>query len=505
MSLSTIPYDPSLVLGQVIDPSKIKQLQELAEAQKKPDDAKAKMNALIRQKHSLDMTIRELSSIGATADQLAELNKAMVKLTTKIIAAAGEVASTVTTAEEKIANINNKQAQKQISISIQSPIDFKASQLEDMPIAADSMDMDVQFYRFEENKQSAEDHASSVSSYVSGKLAGFGSSYSAKAAGSVHKTTAATADSKELIGTLVICANCTHKNAKLFSPLKLDPDKVIENYVAAVGGEWDVTDVVSMLKLATAKVSQADEDGGLQLLAGASYGSSFVGMVFLTHKSKSTTSQSSQSTAASVRAAFEANLIFEAASGSVGLDAQASQNLKNLLSSDTIDAHCSLITMGVIPSIKSNQIKASIKEMKNDPAENMKQLAAMQAASDSSVQSLSKQAQAGKTGNGVASLNSNFIKDTVSAVTEADEKQNQIIDTNSLLIALEDFINKAIEGKCGVPINYYIQPVTKRTIALAWMKEYYPNLLNPKMKLPIDKIHEDQGATEPAGEPATAE
>lgn len=33
MSLSTIPYDPSLVLGQVIDPSKIKQLQELAEAQ----------------------------------------------------------------------------------------------------------------------------------------------------------------------------------------------------------------------------------------------------------------------------------------------------------------------------------------------------------------------------------------------------------------------------------------------------------------------------------------
>ena len=274
--------------------------------------------------------------------------------------------------------------------------------------------------------------------------------------------------------------------------------------MAAVGGDWDVTDVVSMLKIATSKVTQADEEKGLQLLAGASYGSSFVGMVFLTHKSKSSTSQSSQSTAASVRAAFEANLIFEAASGAVGLDAQASQNLKNLLSSDTIDAHCSLITMGIIPSIKSNQIKASIKEMKNDPAENMKQLAAMQAASDSSVQSLSKQAQAGKTGNGVASLNSNFIKDTVSAVTEADEKQNQIIDTNSLLVALEDFINKAIEGKCGVPINYYIQPVTKRTIALAWMKAYYPNLLNPTMKLPIDTIHEDQGAAEPAAEPATA-
>lgn len=486
MPLSTIPYDPSLVLGQVIEPSKIKDLEAIAEAQKEPDAAKAKLNALITQKHSLDMTMRELASIGATEDQLKDFTKTLKGLTDKIVKAASDVGSAVIKAEGELAKIHSKQSQKQISSSVESPIDFQASELTDMPISSDTMDMDVQFYRFEENKQSAEDHASSVSGFVAGKLSGFGSSFSASVSGSVHKTAATTANSRNLLGTLVICANCTHKNARIFAPLVLDADRAIEAFVASTKKDWDVTDVEGMLKIANSEVKASDEQSGLQLLAGATFGSSFVGMVFLEHKSKSSSSQSSESTAASIRAAFETNLIFESASGKIGMDAQASKNLKNLLSSDSIDAHCSVITRGIIPSIKSNQMKASIKEMKNDPEENMKQLAAIQGASDSAVMTLSKQAQSAKKGNGAASLESNFITSTVSAINEADEQANQIIDANSLMVALDDYVAQAREGKSGVPINFYVQPVTQRTIATKWLRDYYPQLLHPAVKLPAE-------------------
>ena len=73
MPTSTIPYDPSLVLGMIVEPDKITALQNIAELQKPVDDARDQFNALLRQKLSLDMTMRELLSLGATTDQMSPL------------------------------------------------------------------------------------------------------------------------------------------------------------------------------------------------------------------------------------------------------------------------------------------------------------------------------------------------------------------------------------------------------------------------------------------------
>ena len=75
-------------------------------------------------------------------------------------------------------------------------------------------------------------------------------------------------------------------------------------------------------------------------------------------------------------------------------------------------------------------------------------------------------------------MKSDYIKAAVDAVGNIDEQANQVIDLNSLQVALDDYVARASDGKTGVPINFYIKYVTKRDIAEAWMNKYYPSMLH---------------------------
>ena len=50
------------------------------------------------------------------------------------------------------------------------------------------------------------------------------------------------------------------------------------------------------------------------------------------------------------------------------------------------------------------------------------------------------------------------------------------------MVALDDYVKQASEGKIGVPINYYLKYVTSKDIAKAWMEKYYPGELHEKTK-----------------------
>lgn len=155
MPTSTIPFDPSLVLGMVIAPEKIKQLEKIAELQKPVDNARNKVNALLRQKLSLDMTVQELISLGATLDQVDDIEKNIEEVMDSIISSTTELSKAVITSEKAIAAEKSNQPQKQINSQVESPIDFAASQLTTLPISSDSMNMDVQYFRYEDNQEVA--------------------------------------------------------------------------------------------------------------------------------------------------------------------------------------------------------------------------------------------------------------------------------------------------------------------------------------------------------------
>ena len=216
MPTSTIPFDPSLVLGMVVAPKKIKDLEQIAVLQKPVDAARDKVNALLRQKLSLDMTLRELISLGAGGDQLDGFKTNLQTIMNSILDASVELSNAVIEAESSIAQLNSSQDQKQISSQIQSPLDFSASQLNPMPISSDSMNMDVQYFRYEDNDEENTSTADSISTFVGAKVSSFlGPTIGASAGASAHSASTSARKGRSLVGTVVILANCTHKMAQV--------------------------------------------------------------------------------------------------------------------------------------------------------------------------------------------------------------------------------------------------------------------------------------------------
>lgn len=239
-------------------------------------------------------------------------------------------------------------------------------------------------------------------------------------------------------------------------------------------------DIEKMKALALAGVKKDDQKTAIPVISGASYGSSFVGFVHFEKTDASSSSQSSESKAVQARAEVETELFLSSITGSFGIDAESSSSIKELMSSSNIQSHCSVIAMGLIPSIKSNQVTSVVKALQGGPKEHMEELAAMQQSSNDSVASLAAGGAAAKKGQSIEAMKSDFIKSSVDAVGDLDKTTNQVIDLNSLMVALDDYVAKAGEGKIGVPINYYLSYVTKRDIAKDWMNKYYPGELHEK-------------------------
>ena len=67
------------------------------------------------------------------------------------------------------------------------------------------------------------------------------------------------------------------------------------------------------------------------------------------------------------------------------------------------------------------------------------------------------------------------MQSVMSAVSEHQDGANKMLDINSLMQAFTDFVAKAAEGKSGVPINYYLKPITASQPAQMWIAKYLPN------------------------------
>ncbi|MFM5950315.1 MAG: hypothetical protein ACKOPM_13985 [Novosphingobium sp.] len=479
MPTSTIPYDPSLVLGMIVDPKKIQVLENIATLQAPVDAARDHVNALLRQKLSLDMTSRELISLGATPDQLKDFQTTLDELMGDIQGAAVDLAKAVVAAEKAIVAAKVDAGQQQIGMQLQSPVDFTASQLASLPLSSDSMNMDVQYFRYEDNKQSFNSTANSISTFVGVKVSSFlGSAFGAQAATSANDSIQRTNEAHDLVGTLVICANCTSRQAQIFSPLVLDVDAAIDTFNQQHPDAKLPVEAPQAMKTVALTNQDTDGDKTLPVLIGASYGSSFVGFVHFSQVEDTTSSQQSESMAVQARAQAEDDLFLENIQGSWGLDAQSASSIKNMLSTSNIQSHCSVITMGLIPSIKSNQVKATVKMLKTDPQQDMASLAALQNATNTNSSSIAADAAATRKAQGMAKMNADFVNAAVAAVGTLDSDANQVINLNSLQTALDDYVAKASDGKTGVPINFYLKYVNKRDIAEAWMQKYYPAMLH---------------------------
>jgi len=233
-----------------------------------------------------------------------------------------------------------------------------------------------------------------------------------------------------------------------------------------------------LLEIALQKSKKGDgEKKALDIISGCTKASTFVGFVHMMKVEKSDTSQSSSATIEKIKRSVEIDVWQQSFSGRIGNSSSFAKTSKALNSSSNISNHANLVCHGIIPSIVSNEVGTAVKRMAPDAQQIMDQQAAITDASNAGggEGSVEGEIESGRRGAQFKSLNSEHLKNTVSSLGEYDSEANMVIDTNSMLTALTDFVNKAMAGEGGVPTNFYIKSITKKDIAKSYIKKFYPS------------------------------
>ncbi|KAM0418827.1 hypothetical protein ACHAPT_012268 [Fusarium lateritium] len=409
---TSIPYDPSLTLMSVVSEATLKNVEDITITQAPTEH-------------------KNLGIATKTSDQ--ELDK----LNQQVEKAAATYAAAKMAAEPLIMNLRKNI--HTVHKHIESPVDYLRSDIKTMPLAHDTMNMDVQYFSFDSNSQSSNSYSSQIALYVSRAVGGvFGPKKSSSVRAAVSRQVSRQVTSHSIEGALVLSVSCTHKNASIVAPFVLHIDKTIKlwNHLFP-GKKLDPTSGSSMMKCAMEESQEVKEK--FSIISGTTFGSSFIGMVHVLNLTETSASQSIQSAAMSMQRTMETGPWFAKMSGKSGVDGKFASDVKNLLSQQNIQSHVTVLTMGVIPSMVANEVSLAVERFANfDPKTNMEALAAMQNATSSAQSSVQPMAEASRTSDQASEMQGNKIEASLSALATIYDGKNKILDVNSMMTGLED-------------------------------------------------------------------
>ena len=129
---TSIPYDhPSLVLGSVVDPQILNNMDQIATLNQGVDAAQEKLNSLIMMKRSFSMTLNELSDMNV---QVSDLEDEIKAIEPEITQAASAYLKTRLDSEKQIQQIKVNLSKFKVTQS-DSPVDFGSSSLKGTTIS----------------------------------------------------------------------------------------------------------------------------------------------------------------------------------------------------------------------------------------------------------------------------------------------------------------------------------------------------------------------------------
>lgn len=474
---SSIPYDhPSLVLGNIVSPAILDKLQKISALQAQIDGARDKVNAYISMKRSFEMTVNELINMNVDVSALTEkINSIDVSISEAAITYADKRLANETSMQQ----LRDEMGEVESNDSIESPIDYARTEVKKIPLSADSLKLDAQYFSFDENnEENPLNTVSGIENYIKASTSGLGTKGSAAVASTASAQINLQRKNHSISGTLVITASCTHKNARLLSPLVIDADKAVDCWNRLYSGnKINVGDVVGLEKLAD---DMDDSSNGLPILSGAAYGSSFVGMIHLLKKDSTGNGPSMTNIATGLQERFKVGSWFEESSGGFGVDPSFSDDIKNLLSAQKITSHITVVVMGAIPSIKSNTLAMGVKTFADfDAAKMTAGLATLSNATAAEKNTVEQAASSAKTSARMMAMQGSTIQSVMLGLGKIDQTSNKVMDINSLMTAFEDYLEEVKQGDSGVPVNFYVKHISRQRLIRMWLARYYPDKDKP--------------------------
>ncbi len=476
---ASIPYDhPSLVLGNVINPLILGKLKEISGLQSKTDAAQNKLNSQIALKRNIGMTINEMVDLNADVSKLIEK---MQDIDKAIGEAAEEYISVRLSNEVSIQGIKNELADIPAD-DFESPVDFVASKPTPLSLSSNSLKLDAQYFSYDETNPAGS--VGAIENYIKESTSDLGG----KASSDISKTASAQINLQQknhkLSGTLIITANCTHKKIVQLLPCVVEVDKAIPLW-NKMYPDARISTASNEKMEALSQQEETKDSKSFSILSGAAYGSSFVGMVHILKQDSSPNSLSFLDLAKSLQDRLTVGKWFSESTGGYGIDSSFAATIKNLLNTQKITAHVTMVVMGAIPSIESRELQMGVNGMTDF---NFNKLTAgvssISNATSSATKTVEQAAEAAKTGAQVTAIQGAVIQNLMSGLGTIDQEANKTIDINSMMKAFENYLQEVKSGDSGVPVNFYLKTVTQQQLARLWLNKYRPDQPNSNPQVP---------------------
>lgn len=457
---NSIPFDhPSLVLGNSVDTQVLEILRKISSANSSIEAAQVKMNSLVTMKRSIAMTINELLDLNI---DVSELKKSLAQLDAKISASASSYLNARLSNESTIQSLREELVKIELPETLESPVDFAKSELTKQPLSVDSLKLDAQYFNFEQNNE--QDSLSNIESFIKDSTADLG----AKSGEISKNATSQIIHQKQhhdVSGTLIITASCSHKNVGLFEPCIISPEKAVRVWNHTFPNDKINTQKLDEVDTQSSNQASSSQANSLTVITGASYGSSFVGMVHFLNSEKSSMNPSDEMMD-KLTEKLQLGGWLGKMTGGLGVDESVLKDVQKLLSSQEVSSHITMLSLGAVPSIASNKIKMGVNRLNRGikpVAEKSDQNSTAASEANSSIEN--QQAIS------IENLRSSSM---LSSLQKIDERQNSMLDINTLLSSFENYVTeiKSAEGIVGVPTEFHLRKLTREEIIELWKANY---------------------------------
>lgn len=440
----------NLVLGGVASTGWMKIVDEIERVNRLVGQAEEQVDELTLIKQKMTMKLHELKSMGV---DVSPVESKIEEVDKKLSSAAVSYLDTFLKSQEKLQSLNEEKSRIEAGEPLAgNSVCLLQGDVMSRPLFYDSLKMNSDYFSF----------ASDSSGTVLTRLSNFVSQ-------EVNKDVALEATLQlnnylhcsDYTGSLVITASCTHKHIHFFEKITYDPYEAADVWNRLHTGAEQITFPV---------VSVPAEDVGepLTVIRGAAYGSGFVGMI---HFFRSGSGNFDEHTfpIEQIREKLRLGSWLSAMSGELGVDKHILDDVRSLLVSNEIRSHISIVTDGVIPEIKSGEVRATLPDLTN------------------AFSSLSEQLSDDDDSNSTPSSSSrdnlerirrlNAFNRSVSAIlttmSNRENEENNTFNLNTLLTAFDNYVKGLGDEHCtGIPVRYYTCRITRNDILRTWMEKY---------------------------------
>lgn len=433
----------SLVLGSPVDHELWVISKRLAALESTIAMARGNVESLEAMKNRIEDVVANLTvqklGVSSLMDELSALDKMIEAATSKFLTLKQNTDKEVLKLEVQISDLSMAPCSRSL-------LDTEGSEMKELPLASDSMQMDSQFFSFTDKLDKTEKDLLEIEQYVIHSLNLFDQNISTAISIKVKALINKQIETHRIKGTLLIIAACTHKQTSIISPLVLDKPKARE--------EWnnlfpDDTLVEGNGALKRIEKTSLKTNYELPIISGSKCGSCFIGMIHLQKRDGASLKRPTKDEFSNIQKRIKTRQAAQYSRGEFSIPPQYSEEFKSSFS---------LLRCTTLPTtwlIDRNPFRTTSKEDKFDV-----QIKTSQKGKKASVGFSETEAPILNTEQADNKLDQ-FTKQWIGRI---DQSLNYDLNSTRIHQALDAYVVQVENGAYRFPIAFYIKTFTKNEL-----------------------------------------